>query len=46
MLVVVRERASRECKGTGFAGLWNRPQGLASEEPRGSNELVLKAEGF
>lgn len=46
MLVVVRERASRECKGTGFAGLWNRPQGLASGEPRGSNELALKAEGF
>lgn len=46
MLVVVRERASCECKGMSFAELWNRLQGLASREPRGSNELVLKAERF
>lgn len=46
MLVVVSERASCECKGMSFAELWNRLQGLASREPRGSNELVLKAERF
>lgn len=45
-LVIVRARSSHECKSTSFTELQNTLQALVLEEPRGSNGLVLKVEGF